>query len=87
MLQVPAEPVELPDDKGIAGLERFQAGGQTGAVVVPAGGEILVDAVGFDAGSQQSVTLWRQGLAAVAFRDPDVADQHVAHHQKRSRRG
>jgi len=67
MLQVPAEPVELPDNKGIAGLKRLQAGGQTGALVVPAGGEIFIDAVGLDAGGKQSVPLRRQGLAAVAL--------------------
>src|SRR4051812_48089049 len=52
MLQVPAKSVELPDNKGIAGLERLQAGGETGAVVVPAGGKVFIDAVGLDAGGK-----------------------------------
>jgi hypothetical protein len=42
---------------------------------MPAGGEILIDALGSDAAGEKRVALWSERLAAVALRDPDVADQ------------
>lgn len=54
----------------------LEAGGESGAGVVPARGEILVDAIGFDTGLEHGVALRCQRLAAVALRGPDVVDEH-----------
>ena len=71
-----SRPSRFPEHERVAGLERLEASGKTRTRVVPAGGEVLVNPFRLDAGGEQGVTLRRQGLAAVAFRDPDVADKH-----------
>ena len=76
MPQVASEPIEFPQHERVAGLQRLEAGEEARAGVVPAGGEILVDALGVNAGGEQRVALGSQRLGAVALRDPDIADEH-----------
>lgn len=76
MSKVAPETIELPQHQGVARLKGFQTGQQAGAGIMPAGGEILVDAFIGDASGEKRVALRSERLAAVALRDPDVADQH-----------
>ena len=76
MPKVAAEAIELPEHQGVAGLEGLQACQQAGPGVVSAGCEILVDALLCNAGGEHCVALRGERLAAVALRNPDVADQH-----------
>ena len=74
--EVAAEAIELPEHQGVAGLEGLQACQQAGPGIVSAGSEILVDALPGNAGSEHRVALRGERLAAIAFRNSDVADQH-----------
>lgn len=47
--QVSTEPVELPHQQGVVGAEGFQAAGQLGAVVLLAGGLVLIQRLRVDA--------------------------------------
>ena len=47
------------------------------AVVALAGGEVLVEVIGADAGGEQRVALQVEDLRAVRLRDARVADQHA----------
>jgi len=49
-VEVAAEPVELPDDEGVAVAERFQAGSEPGPVIASSGGVVVVEVRGVDAG-------------------------------------
>jgi hypothetical protein len=74
---VAAEPIELPHDQRVAIPERLQAGGgQPGPVVPAAGGLVVVQMSGADAGRVQRVALQLGGLGSVRFGDAHVADQH-----------
>ncbi len=64
VVQVAAEPVELPDDERVPVPERFEAGGETGAVVVASGGVVVVEVVGVDAGGEQRVPLQVDSLGS-----------------------
>ena len=75
--QVAAEPVELPRDQDVAPPQRLEAGGEPGPVVALAGGQVLVEVAGLDAGGEQGVPLQVQDLRAVGLRDAHVAEQHV----------
>jgi hypothetical protein len=44
--------------------------------IVPARGKVLVDALWRDAGLEHRIALRGERLAAIALRDPDVADEH-----------
>ena len=76
VLEVAPKPVELPQDKRVAGLKCLETGNQAGTRIMPAGREVLVDALRLDAGLKHRITLRGERLAAIAFRDPDVADEH-----------
>ncbi len=76
MPQVAPQPIQLPQHERVAGLQSFEAGLQAGPGVVPAGGEVLVDAPRFDAGLNHRVALRGERLATVALGDADVADEH-----------
>ena len=69
VVQVSAEPVELPDHERVAVAKRFQALGQARAVIAPPGRPVFVEALILDAGRQEGVSLRVGGLAAVRFRD------------------
>jgi len=76
VLQVAPEPVQLPEHERVAGLQRLEAGEEAGPGVIAAGGKVLVNALGPDAGGEQGVALRRERLAAVALRDSGVADEN-----------
>jgi len=60
----------------VAGLQRLEAGLQAGPGIVAAGGDVVVDALGFDAGLEHHIALRGERLAAIALGHPDVADEH-----------
>jgi len=70
------EPVELPDDQDIAVAQRFEAGGETRAIVAAAGCAIIIDVVRLYPGGAQGVSLQVDRLGAIGFRHAGVADQH-----------
>lgn len=72
-VKVAPEPVEFPDDEGVAVPERFQARGESGAIIVAAGGVVVVEVGGIDAGGQERVVLEFDGLGSVCFGDAHVA--------------
>jgi hypothetical protein len=76
VVQVAAEPVELPDDERVAIAERLQACGETGAVIGAARGVVVVEVRGVDAGREQSVALEFDGLGSVGFGNAHVPDEH-----------
>src|SRR5712691_10967158 len=76
MLQITPEPIEFPDHERIARQEGLEAGTQTWTVLLATRGEVFVEALGRDAGSQQGIMLEVHGLGAVTLRDPHVPDQH-----------
>jgi len=76
VLEVASEPVQPPQHERVAGLQRLEAGCQAGARVVPAGGKILVGALWLDTGLEHRIALGSERLRTIAFRDPDVADEH-----------
>lgn len=55
MSQVPAEPVQLPDDQGVPVPQGFESGGQLGPVFLLAGGLVLIQGVRSRAGGQERV--------------------------------
>jgi len=73
LVQIPAEPVQLPHNQPIALPQRLQAGGEPGPVVVAPRRVVLVELGGIDTGGEQgvalqSVTLQGDSLRAVGFR-------------------
>ena len=78
MMQAAAHSVELPDEQSIAVTQRLEAGFQPRSFVFFARCAIGVDLALCDIGGNQGVPLQVQGLAAVGFRDPGVANQHVS---------
>ena len=81
--QIATEPVELPDDKRVAWLERLQAGGEARSGIMPTRGHILIDAGRIDAGREQRVALRLQRLRAVRLGHSDIADEQCVPRQKR----
>jgi hypothetical protein len=71
-----AEPIEFPHYERIARLERFQARGEPGPLVLTAGGMILVEALGRDPGRQEGIPLEIEALGPIVFGDPHVAKEH-----------
>jgi hypothetical protein len=69
-------PVKPPQRDHPTDPDALQAGGEPGPVVSPPGGEVLVNTIGRNAGSDEGVALRRQGLAAVTPRHAHIADPH-----------
>ena len=65
MFQVASEAVQLPDDEGVARLQRLEAGIQARAVIPASRGAVFVEALLVNAGVEQGVTLQVEELAAV----------------------
>ena len=78
LVQIPAEPVRLPHNQPIALPQRLQAGGEPGAVVGAPRRVVLVELGGIDTGGEQGVALQGDGLRAVGFGHPHVADQQAS---------
>ena len=57
MLEITAEPVEFPHDEDIPFTQRFETGGQTGAIGVLARGVILVNVLRSNTRLNQGVLL------------------------------
>jgi hypothetical protein len=76
MAQVPTEPVEFPQHKCVAGLDRLETGRKAGAVVTAARCQVLLDAGGVNASGENCVPLRRELLGAVGLRVADIADEH-----------
>jgi hypothetical protein len=57
-----SEPIELPHHERIARLQGFQARGEPGPRVLPAGGVILVESLGRDPGRHEGIPLEVEGL-------------------------
>jgi len=74
--QVATEAVELPGNERVAGPQRLETGFQPGPIVPLAGGVIFVNLAGRNAGTEQSVPLEAQRLAAVRLAHAHVADLH-----------
>ena len=74
--QVPPEPVQLSGDQRVVLAQRLQASLQPRPVVTLAGGVVLVEVFYVNAGTDQSVTLQVEHLAAVRLAHAHVADQH-----------
>jgi hypothetical protein len=60
-----AKPVQLPDNKTVAGTQIFEAGLQPRSIVPRAGGFILMKVALVDTGNEQCVTLQIDGLAII----------------------
>ena len=65
VLQITAQPVELPHDQCVARLQRLQAGLEARAMVLATRGAVFVDALVGDAGVDQRVTLQVEKLAPI----------------------
>jgi hypothetical protein len=76
VVEVAAEPVELPDDERVAVAQRLEAGGETGTIVAIPGGAVVVELDCVDAGGEQRIALQVGGLGSVCFGHSHVADQH-----------
>ncbi len=72
VLERAAEPVEAPDDQGVAGPRHLEREGEAGPLGPGAADPVLVDLLA--AGGGERVAL--QGQVLVVGRDPGVADQH-----------
>jgi hypothetical protein len=54
----------------------LEAGGETGAVVALARGQVMVELLGRHPGGEQRITLQVEDLAAVGFGNAQVAELH-----------
>src|SRR5512135_2674437 len=74
--EVPAQPVELPDDQRVALAQRLQARRQAGAIVATAGRRVLIDVPAVNTRGEQGVPLQVGHLAAVRLAHPHIPDEH-----------
>ena len=65
VLQITAQPIELPHDQCVARLQRLQAGLEARAMVLATRGAIFVDALFGNAGVDQRVALQVEELAPI----------------------
>jgi hypothetical protein len=65
MPQVPAKPVQLPDDQGASRPERLQTRLESRPLVARSGGKIGVQAFDFQTGRQQRIALQIENLGAL----------------------
>jgi hypothetical protein len=63
VVQVSAEPVELPDHERVTGAKRLQALSRTRTVISPTGRPVLVEAFVVDASLEEGVSLRIGGQA------------------------
>ncbi len=82
MAQVAAESVKFPRHQRVAQPQRLETRLQTRPIVALAGGLVLVEVSGFDAGGEQRIALQVERLAAIGLRDVHVADQHGLLHKR-----
>ena len=76
VVQIPAKPIQFPDDERVPGAKRLQALGQARAVIAAPGRPVLVETFVVDTGLDERVPLRRGGLGPVCFRDTHVSDEH-----------
>ena len=76
MFQVTPQAVELPDDEGVARLQRLQAGLQARAVIQASRGAVFVEALLVNAGAEQGIALEVQELAAIRLWYSCIANQY-----------
>ena len=74
--QVAAEPIELLEHQGVAGLNRLLARDEAPPVITAARRKVFINAREIDAGRQHGVSLRDQSLGPVRFGHPRIADQH-----------
>ena len=75
--QRPTQPVELPNDQAVAGLNKSEGFGKAGTITPAAAGPVLEQVTPVDASGQERVALQVEHLAFAVSRDAHVADQHV----------
>ena len=67
MFQVTAQPIQFPDDQGVARLQRFHTRGQAGAIIFPARCQVFIHPAGFDPDRHERIPLQVQHLGPVTF--------------------
>src|SRR5208337_5092685 len=76
VVQVAAEPIQLPGYQRVALAQRLEARLQARSAVALARRVVFVEAPRLDAGGEQRVALQVQRLTAIGLRDAHIADQH-----------
>jgi hypothetical protein len=77
MVEVSAEPVQLPDDERIAFTQTLQASLKTWTIVAAPRGKVLIEPRGLNARGGKGVALQVENLRAIRLGDAHVANQHV----------
>ncbi len=78
MAQVTAESVKFPHQESVALPGYLQTRSQVWAIVLLAGGMVLVKVVRLDAGSQKPIPLKTSALRPVRLPDPHVPDKPMS---------
>lgn len=74
VLEIAAQPVELPNDKRVSRLKRLKTSIEARSVILWSGCLVFIDAICRDTSINQSIALQIEKLAPVCFRHPCIAN-------------